>query len=230
MKIRSALLTAGSGSIGGATLSHNKGGMYLRARAVPTNPNTARQTAVRSALAALSIRWSTILSAAQREAWNLYAANVPVTNLLGESINLSGQQMYIRSNVPALQAGLSSIDSGPTEFNLGDYTQPSIDSTNAAGGTIDISFDDNDAWVGEAGAYMLLYGGKPQGVGRNFFKGPFRYLGKITGDDVAPPAPPETVSSAYTLSIGNLLWVRAQVIRVDGRLSTPTILGPATIT
>ena len=44
-----------SGSIGGATWSHNSSGAYIRARSIPVNPNTDRQNAVRVAVRNLAI-------------------------------------------------------------------------------------------------------------------------------------------------------------------------------
>ncbi|KKM06452.1 hypothetical protein LCGC14_1743870, partial [marine sediment metagenome] len=48
MLFKSGLITQGSGSIGGLTASHNRGGMYFRARTIPTNPATSFQTVVRN--------------------------------------------------------------------------------------------------------------------------------------------------------------------------------------
>jgi hypothetical protein len=229
MKFRGEFLGQPSGSLGGVTFSHNKGGYYTRTRAVPTNPNTALQSAVRAALGQLASRWGTTLTDAYRDAWNIYASNVPVLNSLGETINLTGQQMFIRSNVPRIQAGLTIIDAGPTTFNLGEFTQPSIDSAGSISQEVDITFDVGDEWVDEDGAYMLLYCGKPIGQGRKFYKGPFRLMGNIAGNSVTPETSPQTFTPPYTISEGNLLWVRATVIRADGRLSLSTIIGPELI-
>jgi len=43
MKFKSPILSQASGSIAGITFSHNRGGMYVRARAVPTNPGSPQQ-------------------------------------------------------------------------------------------------------------------------------------------------------------------------------------------
>ena len=110
MLFKSALITQASGSIGGMTASRNKGGAYFRARALPTNPNTPEQQAVRGYLGTLANLWTNVLTPANRVLWDFYAFNVPVINAVGDSIQLTGQQMYIRANVPRLQAGLPRVD------------------------------------------------------------------------------------------------------------------------
>jgi hypothetical protein len=230
MKISSAMISKGSGSVAGLTLSRNRGGMYFRQRSMPTNPNTTLQVAIRSALGQLAGQWSSVLTSAEREAWNLYGANVAVLDALGETIYLTGQQQFIRSNVPRIQAGLSIITAGPTTFTLGDFSSPTNYAATTDGTTISFDVTSTDDWANEAGANMLVYQGKVVGPGKGFFKGPFRYLDKLAGSAVTPPTEFSSTDPVYALSEDNLVWTRVQVSRADGRLSQSLILGPATIT
>lgn len=93
-----------SGSLGGTVFSHNKGGPYVRLRNSPTNPNTTFQQNIRANLANRSSEWRGLTSD-QRQAWRAWAAENPVANRLGESIQLSGQQAYIQINHRLNQAG-----------------------------------------------------------------------------------------------------------------------------
>lgn len=217
-----------SGSKGSTVASHNRFGYYLRNRVVPVNPNTALQVAVRAAFGQLSTRWSTQLSAAQRAAWNLYGDNVPVINSQGTAVNLTGSMQYVRCNTPRIQAGLAIVDAAPTTFDLGDFTAPTLSLFTAATQEFSVTYSDSDAWVEEAGAAMLVFAGKPQGVGRAFFKGPFRLASAILGDDITPPTPPEVITTTYPFAAGQLVWTRVIVTRADGRLSQALILGPNT--
>src|SRR5438045_4972223 len=97
-----------SGSIGSRTYSHNKGGAYLRNRRVPVNPTTVSQGAVRNQLAASSANWAN-LTDAQRSAWSAYASVNPVTDRLGQTINISGQSMYVSCNTRLQQMGQAVI-------------------------------------------------------------------------------------------------------------------------
>ncbi len=73
MIFTSPLIEAGSGSVAGLTFSRNKGGNYLRGRAIPTNPNSPLQQAVRSIMSQLTANWLNVLTAIQRVAWETYA-------------------------------------------------------------------------------------------------------------------------------------------------------------
>lgn len=218
-----------SGSKGSTVASHNRFGYYLRNRVVPVNPNTALQVAVRAAFGQLSTRWSTVLTAAQREAWGLYGDNVPVINSQGTPVNLTGAMQYVRCNTPRVQAGLAIVDAAPVVFNLGDFTAPVPSTFTAGSQEFELAYTEGDDWVSETGAAMLVYSGRPQGAGRSFFKGPFRFADLIEGDATTPPTSPATISTPFTISASQLVWTRVIVTRADGRLSQALILGPTTV-
>jgi len=217
---KSIIMPQASGSLGGIVFSRNKGGAYVRARAIPTNPNTAQQVVVRQAVGNLANLWSNTLTAAQRAAWKNYADNVPVVNALGDSIILTGLNMYTRSNVPIIQAGLTRVDAAPTVFNLGDYTEPSI-AIDATDDEIDVTFDNTDAWANEDDAAMLVYASRPVAASINYFKGPYRYAGKIDGDGATPPTSPAAISLPWAVEAGQKVFAKIAVVRADGRLSYP---------
>ncbi|MBD3309518.1 hypothetical protein GF348_24275 [candidate division KSB3 bacterium] len=220
MKFKSNIVTQVSGSIGGLVGSHNQGGMYFRARSVPTNPQTAFQVAVRNAVTLLATAWQDTLTAAQREAWDTYAANVPLIDRLGEARNTTGIAHYVRSNVPRLQAGLARVDDGPTVFALPSFTEVTF-APAAATDDFDVSFDNTDAWANEDDAALLLYASRPQSATINFFKGPYRYAGRIDGDGSTAPTSPETIDSPFALTADLKQFYKAVLTRADGRLSSP---------
>jgi hypothetical protein len=230
MKFTSQVLAAASGSVGGVTYSRNRYGMYQRRRAVPVNPATGLQLAVRSALTAGVNAWTALLDDAERAAWTLYAANVPMIDRLGQSQNLSGQAMFLRTFVFAEQvigAGSgASFYAAPTTFDLGDFTTP-VPTWSEAGG-LSLAFTNTDAWAGEAGSYMGIFQGTPQNPSRTFFKGPFRLAGSIAGL-LVPPVSPKVIAAAslpFVVTEGQLEWTRVRVLRADGRLSTARVIGP----
>ncbi len=205
--------------MGGITASHNKGGAYFRNRIIPVNPGTAEQLRVRQALGDLAARWTNTLSVPQRAAWDVYALNVPLLNPLGESRNVTGLNMYQRSNVPRLQVGLPRVDDGPTIFNLGDFTLPTIASLTAPA-TYSINFTEADAWVSEDDAAMLFYGSRNTGAAILFFKGPYnRFQPQLLGQSAIPPTTPFAGSSPFVITAGNKGFIKFSVTRADGRLS-----------
>jgi len=91
-----------SGSQAGTTASHNRAGQYLRSRRAPVQPvGTGRRSFIRSSFAAASSGWAALTSAEQA-AFTSYALEYPVTDALGQSITLTGQQMYVSLGVQAL--------------------------------------------------------------------------------------------------------------------------------
>ncbi len=221
MKFQPLLGTDLSGSVGGITASHNRGGAYFRNRAIPVNPNTTQQQAVRGFLATLTSLWNDTLTPAQRDAWNTYALNVPLLDSLGNPRNVGGLGMYIRSNVPRLQAALPRVDDGPTIFNLGDFTNPTFATFSAAGDTFNVSFAITDDWVGEDDAGMTIAASRPQNPTINFFKGPYRFAAIILGDSGAPPVPPVVIAAPFLFAVDQRIFVQARVTRADGRLTLP---------
>lgn len=227
MLFSSPVYSKASGSIAGLTYSHNRGGMYTRARVTPTDPASTRQLIIRGAMATLAPAWLNDLTSVQRAGWKTYGDNVSMTNRLGETVYLTGQQHFLRSNVPRIQFGLTMLTTAPTTYNLGTFTMPSIASA-YDDLDINITFDNTDAWAGLSGAQMLLWGGLEQNASRSFYKGPFRSMGAIEGAGT-PPTSPATLVSQHQLTEGNVVWVAGRVIQGDGRLSEQFIIGPATI-
>lgn len=219
----SPVLAEVSGSLGGIVFSHNAGGPYMRARATVTNPNTPQQQVVRSLLSQLTSTWVTTLTDIQRQGWTDYAANVPLPNALGAPRHVTALNMYVRSNVPLIQAGFARQDDAPTSFTLGDFTA-AAGAASAGPQTISISFTVTDAWVDESDAGMLIYVSRQQNTTINFFKGPYQFAGSIDGDDTTPPTSPATIPVPFPLTAGNRIFFRQQVVRADGRLSADTKL------
>jgi len=210
-----------SGSIAGNTFARNHYGNYVRARTKPINPNTPGQQECRAALALLTTLWSQTLTAAQRTAWNLYGSSVAMTNKLGETVYLTGFNHFIRSNNVMARFGGTPIAAGPVLFEL-----PAADPTFAitiseAAQQVSCAYDSTMDWADENGAFMYFYCGQPQTGQRNYFGGPWKYMGGVGGVNGAPPASPQLFAPPFACSEGQHLWVYARIFRADGRLSVP---------
>jgi len=208
-----------SGSISGVVHARNRSGNYIRPRTVPINPQTARQTAVRSAVSFLSTRWAATLTSVQRTAWNLYANSVAMKNRLSETIFLTGFNHYVRSNVMNRVAALTIIDDGPVIFEL-----PAADPTLALAASestqnLTVTYDATATWAVETGGYIFFFQGSPQNAQRNFFDGPWKHYNSIAGIDPGGPVPPDVALGSYAIAEGQHLWIYARVMRADGRLS-----------
>jgi hypothetical protein len=224
MKFTSPVYSAVSGSIAGITYSHNRGGMYARARAIPVNPNTDPQVSARDAMKNGVVAWGT-LTLAQRSAWEDYAANVPMLDRLGNSRPLTGQQQFLRTYLArsAAGAGVSPVLVAPTIFNLGTFT-PFTGEGSAATDQVAVTFDDTDAWASVDGGFATIALGIQQGPGVNFYKSPFSINDILIGSALAGPTSPQQCVYGAPLTSGNKIWVKYVVGQADGRVSTPNII------
>lgn len=214
MLIRTGLGGQLSGSVGGVTASHNRYGQYLRNRTVPVNPNTDRQQAVREAFATATTSWRDLTNA-QREAWTAYANQTPVLNRLGESVTLTGQAMYVRTNAWLLAAGYALLPDAPPSPGLATLTIDR-DQINVDASTATISVAGTTGTVTEAALQI----GPPLSAGKTFFKGPYTFVASSTntggGYSFAVPA---------DIRYGVLVTGQRRPIRMagqdaDGRLSS----------
>lgn len=163
-------LTSASGSIGGTTFSHNRFGLYTRARRVPVNPNTAFQQSQRDAFASSSAEWRGLTNVS-RAGWEAYAASTPSVNKLGQAINLSGQQWYVAINSLALRLGLASTPDAPLTPGKIAMGTPTV-VIDASALTVAVSNVD-----AEAGSTVGLFIGDPVSPGVSFFAGPYQLRG-----------------------------------------------------
>ncbi len=208
-----------SGSIAGDTFARNRYGNYVRARTKPVNPNTALQQQVKGALAYITTMWSQTLTANQRAAWNLYAANVAMKNRLGEVINLTGFNHFIRSATFRKRYGGGGYLDGPVIFELPDKDPTFSITASEATQQITCAYDAGMAWNSEIGACLVMFVGVPQNAQRNFFAGPWQLSAWLPGDDVAPPASPVVIPAKWAIAAGQRIWVYARITRADARLS-----------
>lgn len=219
---KSGVIASASGSAGGYTYSHNKGGMYIRNRSIPTNPGSSYQQVIRGAIIDLTAKWQELLTGVQRAAWKVYADQVLLPNAFGDPRAVPALSHYIRSNVPRIQAGLPRVDAAPVIFNLGEVTPPSYASLTAPTSAT-FGFDNTDNWANEDDSAMLIYISPPRPQSVNYFKGPYRYADKIDGDAVTAPTSPAAITTpfAYSASATQRSFAQIRVTRADGRLSGP---------
>lgn len=94
MKFKSAIVTEGSGKLGGSVFSRNRYGQYVRPFRMPINPRTNNQEIARAALADGSKAWATI-EEANRTAWVEYAKTVSLKDALGNTYHPTGQNAFV---------------------------------------------------------------------------------------------------------------------------------------
>lgn len=208
-----------AGKIAGNVFARNRYGNVVRGWTPPLNPMSTLQGEIRATAGMVQELWNQTLTPVQRAGWAQYADNVPMTNRFGEVMNLSGFNMFARTNAARLYHDMDAVIDAPSIFSLAG-TDPTLSITPQPGtNQVEVVFDDDLDWVSEDGAAMLLYEGAPQNPGVNFFAGPWKRLGKIGGSGTTPPTSSVLLNSSYELTAGQRQWLRARIVRADGRLS-----------
>lgn len=208
------------GSVGGATFSANKGGQYVRRRSMPTNPNTAAQQARRSTLSLLSISWG-LITEANRTSWNTYAANTPVVDSLGQTINLTGFQWYVGTNSLRALASLSFITTAPSTGGLSDLTQPTSIAISAGTQFLTATLSAGDTWATTGDGVLLIQMSRPLSPGVNSVKQALRFAGKTDGSTMTPPTATGNIPVPFTVTAGSKVAVRFTAQEGSGKRSEP---------
>jgi len=209
------------GSIAGNTFSRGRSGLIARARTVPVNPRSSSQSKSRAKFASLNELWHSGLSTSQQTAWTTYANAVAAKNRLGESIHLTGQLHFVRSNQSRMTAGLPLITDGPTILALPEADPSIIITTSSSTQKVTITFDANLPWVSENNAGLIISQGIPQPRTRNYYTHPWHYAAIIPGSAGTPPTPPFEFTSHYVIGGCQRLWFSLSIIRADGRATNP---------
>jgi len=90
-----SIVTEGSGSLGGHTIQHSKGGMQIRTKPIPHGNPSASQLAIRSINKQLQQGWQD-LTDAQRQIWNLWPIKYDLCNKSGDHRPLSGHDLWMK--------------------------------------------------------------------------------------------------------------------------------------
>lgn len=209
-----------SGSIAGTTHSHNRAGQYTRNRRSPVQPiGSGRRAAVRAAFASASAGWSGLTNP-QREAWNSFADSHPITDSLGQSVVLTGHQMYVRVTSTRANVGIALAVTPPADLDLPDSSDASVAFSIATG----ISIDDI---TGDASALVALGLSRPFSAGRSFNKTFWQPPGAdgIIALDSLPHAVTTAVYAAEFGApvAGQRVFFRLSPVSTDGWNGAPVI-------
>ncbi len=102
-----------TGKLGLTVTWKGRNGLIRRILAIPTNPRTDAQLAVRTTLAQQARRFQG-LTDDQQDGWNTAADGFKSTPSLGQSGPLTGLQLFIRVNSKLRLLGQDPVDVPPT--------------------------------------------------------------------------------------------------------------------
>lgn len=206
--------TSASGSIGGTTFSHNRFGLYTRARRVPVNPNTGAQQNSRQGLGSGSAAWRS-LTEAQRDGWNVYAAATPTVNALGQTVFLTGHQQFVASFSLSNRLGAGVVTTAPVTPGRPSIGSPVVAITAAAGGSIAVTAI--DAAIDNI---LGVFVGDPISAGVTFFAGPYQLVGSDAPAAGAITLTPVAGRNGLAFVVGQRIPYRLAALDAAFRLST----------
>lgn len=223
-----AIFKAGSiatevrGKIGGLVYSRNKGGLYVRSIGVPVQPDSELQAQQRSRMAELMAAWASDLSAAERAAWEVYAANTTWYNSLGDAITLSGSQFFLRTNILRLQCSLPRIDAAPTVAGIGSRDPLSLNTIAISEADQELSFQTwtPSLWNTSPTSGLAVFIGKPVNASVNNYAGSYRFAKFVAGATPTPPSAPYTADVPFAVSQGQRVFFYTRMLSADGKVST----------
>lgn len=178
------------GSIGGATHSRNLSGAYVRTKVSPVQRVTPASTFVKTSFAQFPARWGAQLSAAQRNAWNAFAAAHPRTNVFGQALILSGLAMYTACNRVIAALGGAVIDDPPTDLNVTALVTQTVTATAAAGALTALPLDVSPDPLA-ADEFLYVFATLPLAPGATSFKAGLRLISD-------PALPRDPADDAFT--------------------------------
>jgi hypothetical protein len=204
-----------SGSVAGVTSSRNRFGQYKRTRAIPVNPASSFQTAVRARMQTNADAWKALTST-QRIGWNDFGLNFARTDSLGQVYNLTGFQAYVSVNNNRLAAGDAVLSDAPVYAPPAPLTLITPTATSAS--------------------LSLAYTPTPMAAGARVFwsLSPMRSAGRTFESDMrlinvtaAAAASPTNILAAYQSRFGNpvtgaRVFISGQVY-LNGILSDPLL-------
>lgn len=218
-------VAAVSGSVGGTVFSHNKGGMYMRNRSIPTNPSTLAQQNTRARLATMSTAWQT-LTDDQRQAWEEYGRQNPTPNALGNPTIKSGSNWHIALNSRILQASGTIITVPPVVAAPDAFTLVTQDGDIGAG-DVDLTF----AAALTAGNQIELFAAVTNSQGITYIKNQLRFITFSVVDQASPWANQSTLENTLgTLIVGQKLHIEAAQYDPANGLRSPFIRDDVIIT
>ena len=121
-----------SGKRGLNVSQHGAFGQVSRTLAIPSNPRTSLQMAVRNSLSKVSAAWRT-LTEAQRVAWVAAAKEAKSNTRLGQNGTLSGFLLFTKINCTLAQFGQAKVTAPPAPPEFPDLAPQNLVITNTGG-------------------------------------------------------------------------------------------------
>ena len=185
------------GSVDSVTYSRSRYGAYMRKKVTPVNPNTPRQSDVRSIFGAASSKFRSI-GMAVIDAWNAVAPEYQRSNVFGDNLPLSGATLFTKLKTQLVNIGTYDDPSPINPVTVPDVVWDGVvaDVSNATIELINLP-------ATAAGQKIAIYASAPVSPGKAFFgKSQMRLIGI---KNVSLAAGDLDVTTMYSDRFGNVL-------------------------
>lgn len=216
-----ATLGDARGSVGGVTYTKGRFGPVLRQKVSPVQPRSARVLNTRGLFALLAKRWAVTLTDAQRLGWIALAAANPRTNVFGNSVILTGLQMYESCNRNLQRCLLAPIDDAPPNMDV-DALSTITFTPDKTGATFEVAHTPTPI---PALHYLVMEATLQVNPGRAFVSSYYRYIALRIPTDPSPASIYVSYSLVWgSLRLGQRITGRAFFIKsTNGAASTPLV-------
>ncbi len=204
------MLSEMRGKVAASVYTKNKAGAAIRNRTTPINRRSTSQTQKRQQLSSLSSSWRG-LTASQIAGWNAAAASFPQQDSLGQTIFLTGAQLYIRCNANLLLTGGALITDAPAPTSF-DVLALGASAFDASAGTMTQAFTPTPV---PAGFNLVIRATRPLSAGKSFVgSSEFRFIQSVA----AAGASPANIAAAYIAKFGAITGATGQKVFVEAFL------------
>lgn len=212
------MMTDARGKLGGHVFAKNRSGNYIRTKVTPVNPSTSYQTAVRALFAAITAGWS-VLTNAQRVAFNAAVGDWSTTDIFGDLKNPSGKTLYQRLNQNAQNVGYAALTTPPAKETVPEDVVTDV--TIAIGaGTLTLT-----GASASADATILLSATPQLSQGTTFVKDRLRNIGfQVASTFAAATAYTDYTAKFGIPTAGDNVSVAIQYVLPTGQVSPMQIL------
>lgn len=200
-----AIISEIRNKIAATVYSKNAAGAVIRNRVTPINRRSSRQTAQRQLLSSLASKWRG-LTQAQRDGWNSAAPNFPQTDSLGQTVILTGEQLYVRCNANLVLTGNAQITAAPIPTSFAILAFGAIAATAS---TFTVAYTPTPVPTGYS---LVLRATRPVSAGKSFFaQSEFRFIQA----EAAASVTPANLDTKYELIFGDKTGQVGQKIAVE---------------
>jgi len=189
-------------------------GQVVRQLAIPSNPRSEDQMAVRARLSKFAKSWRT-LTPNQRESWITAAGKLNTVPVLGQSGTLTGIQHFVRCNCNLAAMGANSVVEPSMPVTFPPLIPTALEITNASG-VIKVSLVCDD----DPTEYTPVWAAAPCSNGKSITTG-YRLLGTCPKPVLGKSDITSLVVGKFgTLTPGTKLFVKANQM-IDGFTDLP---------